>query len=126
MKRVSAVLFARDQGALAAFYAALLGAHVVTRDARHTALACADFTLVVHQIPSHLIPPTTPGEPVLRREASAIRLDFPVADLDRARREASLLGGAIDAQPPPWADGSHHFFLGQDPEGNVFGVKVGS
>jgi len=67
--RVSAVLFARDQKKVAAFYVTVFGAD------------------------------TTSGD-------------------------ASRLGGSIDAQPPPWAAGDANYFLGQDPEGNVFGLKV--
>lgn len=123
--RVSAVLFARDPEKVAAFYVAMLGAEVKLSDAHHSRLACAGFDLVVHQIPAHLLPEATPDEPVQRREMSAIRIDYPVADLLHARREALRLGGCIDDLPPPWAGGDPRFFLGQDPEGNVFGVKVG-
>ena len=121
---VSAVLFAREQKNVAAFYAALLGAETNSSDANHTLLTCAGFELVVYQIPRHLLSPMISNVPVQRRERSAIRLDYPVTDLARARREASRLGGSIDEQPPPWAGGDTSFFLGQDPEGNVFGVKV--
>jgi predicted enzyme related to lactoylglutathione lyase len=122
--QVSAVLFARDQENVAAFYVAVIGAETTTSDANHTSLTCASLELIVHQIPGHLLPPMASNEPVQRRERGAIRLDYPVADLARARREAIRLGGSIDAQPPPWARGDTSFFLGQDPEGNVFGVKV--
>jgi predicted enzyme related to lactoylglutathione lyase len=124
MSQVSAVLFARDQKKMAAFYVAMLGADVATSDAHHTSLTCAGFRLMVQQIPARLLPALSPDEPVRRREASAIRLDFPIADVERARREASRLGGSVDAQPPPWADGDTGYFLGQDPEGNVFCLKV--
>lgn len=123
---VSAVLFARDQRRVAAFYEAVLAASVDAGDAAHTVLSCAGFELLVHQIPTHLLPPVTPDEPVLRRERSALRLDFPIDDLPRARREAARLGGSVDQQPPPWAGGDPRFFLGQDPEGNVFCLKVGA
>ena len=123
MRRVSAVLFARDQNKVAAFYAAVFRAEIRSSDANYTSLNCADFVLTVHQIPAHLMPPDH-GEPVQRREASAIRLDYPVMNLDHARREASRLGGCVDAQPPAWAGGDARFFLGHDPEGNVFGLKV--
>jgi predicted enzyme related to lactoylglutathione lyase len=116
-------LFARDQNKVAAFYAAVFRAEVRSSDANHTSLNCADFVLTVHQIPAHLMP-VADGEPVQRREASAIRIDYPVADLDLARQEAGRLGGCVDAEPPPWAGGDTRFFLGQDPEGNVFGLKV--
>lgn len=121
---VSAVLFARDQGGVAAFYQALIGATIRRSDANFTALSCAGFELVIHQIPRHLLPAVEPGQAVQRRERSAVRLDFPVADLSHARREAHRLGGSVDERPPPWAGNEQRFFLGQDPEGNVFGVKV--
>jgi predicted enzyme related to lactoylglutathione lyase len=123
--QVSAVLFARDQERVAAFYEALLAASVNSRDAHHTALSCAGFELLVQQIPLHSLPTSAAREPVQRREQAALRIDYPVADLQRARREAIRLGGRIDEQPPPWAQDRTDFFLGQDPEGNVFGVKLG-
>lgn len=124
MKPVSAVLFARDQCRVAAFYEAVLGASVEDSDEAHTLLSCAGFELMVQRIPAHLLPPVTPGEPVQRREQSALRLDFPVRDVARARREAARLGGNVDELPPPWAGGDRSWFLGQDPEGNVFCLKV--
>jgi hypothetical protein len=79
---------------------------------------------MIQQIPPHLMPAVSPGERIQRRELGAIRLDFPVSDLASARRAAARLGGGIDEQPPPWAGRDIGFFLGQDPEGNVFGVKL--
>ena len=104
MRRASAVLFARDRNKVAAFYAAVFRAEIRSSDANYTSLNCADFVLTVHQIPAHLMP-ADHGEPV-------------------QRREASRLGGCVDAQPPAWAGGDARFFLGHDPEGNVFGLKV--
>ncbi len=121
---VSAVLFARDQASVAAFYQAVFNATISRSDADYAALSCAGFQLVVHQIPHHLLPAVDPGQAIQRRERSAVRLDFPVADLSHARREAHRLGGSVDERPPPWAGNDQRFFLGQDPEGNVFGVKV--
>jgi hypothetical protein len=121
---VSAVLFARDQRGVATFYQALSGATIRESDAEHTALSCAGFELLVQQIPRELLPALEPGQAVQRRERSAVRLDFPVADLHHARREAHRLGGSVDERPAPWAGSDQSFFLGQDPEGNVFGVKV--
>jgi predicted enzyme related to lactoylglutathione lyase len=121
---VSAVLFARDPGSVAAFYQALFGATIRRSEAEYTALSCAGFELLIHQIPRHLLPAVAPGQAVERRERSAVRLDFPLTDLSHARLEAHRLGGSIDERPPPWAGDEQRFFLGQDPEGNVFGVKV--
>ena len=122
-REVSAVMFARDHRVIAAFYRELTGAVVVSSDDHHTTLQFSGFELMVQQIPPHLMPKVAAGAPILRREESAVRLDFLIADLPSARRAAVRLGGSIDEQPPPWAGGDIGFFLGQDPEGNVFGVK---
>jgi glyoxalase superfamily protein len=121
---MSAVLFARDQKMVAEFYSKVGAVPIRVADQHHSVLQIDGFDFVVHQIPSHLLPPLTPGEPLRRREQSAVRLDFPVRDLAAARRAAAQSGGAVDEQPPPWAGGDTSFFLGQDPEGNVFGLKV--
>ena len=41
----------------------------------------------------------------------------------RPRATARSLGGGIDDAPPAWAERNANFFLGYDPEGNVFGVR---
>lgn len=33
-------------------------------------------------------------------------------------------GGGIDKVPPPWVEKDTDFYLGYDPEGNVFGVEA--
>jgi hypothetical protein len=88
----------------------------------HALLDVNGFKLVIHQIPKHLLDPAPIPNPPERRERSAIRLNFPVADITYARREAQRLGGIIDELPPPWAGADTSFHLGHDPEGNVFGA----
>ena len=58
---------------------------------------------MIHQIPHHLIGSGAIASPPERRERSAIRLNFPVADMTYARREAQRLGGIVDDLSPPWA-----------------------
>lgn len=120
--KVSAVLFARDLDALAKFYSEVFGVRASTRDTQHALLDFNGFELVIHQIPKHLLEPDAITNPSERRERSAIRLDFPVADVTYARREAHRLGGIIDELPPPWAGSDTSFHLGHDPEGNVLGA----
>ena len=55
--------------------------------------------------------------------SGAIRLDFPVASIEKSRTAARELGGDIDVAPPAWADRDANFFFGCDPEGNQFGVR---
>jgi catechol 2,3-dioxygenase-like lactoylglutathione lyase family enzyme len=121
---VSAVLFAKDARRVARFYTDVFGATVVAEDDHHAALDVGGFRLIVHQIPPHLARDIEIGNPPLRRESGAIRLDYPVGDLVKARIAAKQLGGQIDDLPPRWAGGDSHFFLGFDSEGNVFGVAV--
>jgi predicted enzyme related to lactoylglutathione lyase len=124
MTTVSAVLFAKDARRLARFYEEVFGAIVRGEDEQHAALDVQGFRLIVHQIPAHLAKDVELRNPPLRRETGAIRLDYPVGDLVKARNAARLLGGQIDEAPPAWAFAESSFFLGFDPEGNVFGVSV--
>lgn len=119
---VSAVLFANDLGRVAAFYREVFGASVLRGDADHEVLDCHGFHLMVHQIPPAFARSIVISSPPERRERTALRLNFPVDNIDQARRNAQRLGGQIDDRSPPWATGGN-FFLGYDPEGNVIGVK---
>ena len=121
---VSAVLFAKDSHKVATFYREVMSASLHRSEPGFEVLDCLGFRLVVHQIPAALaesVEITTPPE---RRERTAVRLDFPVRDVEAARRRAKQLGGQIDESPPPWAAGQQSFFLGYDPEGNVVGVNA--
>jgi len=122
MNVVSAVLFAHDARRLARFYVDVFAAELLAQDEHHAALDVHGFRLVVHQIPSHLNVEEIRNPP-LRREQTAIRLNYPVSDVVKARMAAKSLGGQIDERPPGWAEPQSRFFLGFDPEGNVFGVS---
>jgi predicted enzyme related to lactoylglutathione lyase len=124
--RVSALIFAKRLSIVSEFYQAVFGARASAGDAHHAVLAFGGFDLKIHQIPQHLAVAVAVTSPPERREQTAIRLDYPVTDLERSRREAARLGGVIDEVPPPWAGTDTTFFLGHDPEGNVFGAKVSS
>ena len=118
---VSAVLFAKDARRVARFYVRVFGAKVLAEDVYHAALDVHGFRLIVHQIPPHLAKDVEIHNPPWRRESGAIRLDYPVDDIVEARNAARQLGGQIDDAPPAWAEPESRFFLGFDPEGNVFG-----
>ena len=111
---------------MARFYVGVLGARVLAEDEHHAALDVRGFRLVVHQIPAHLAKDIEIRDPPSRRESETTRLDYPSDDLVRARRAAEQLGGRIDAASPSWAGKDSRFFLGVDPEGNVFGISDGS
>jgi predicted enzyme related to lactoylglutathione lyase len=119
---VSAVLFAKSSRRVATFYREVLGARSRDRGERHESLECHGFHLLVQQIPDALAEAVEISTPPHRRERTAVRLDFPVADIATARLIARRLGGHIDEMPPPWAGDSTHIYLGYDPEGNVIGL----
>jgi predicted enzyme related to lactoylglutathione lyase len=119
---VNAVLFVKDLRKVSTFYSKALGMKVTSSDEHHAVLSCGGFELVVHQIPKHIAATIVIRQPPERRVGGAIRLDYPVQDLEQSRRTARALGGGIDDQPPPWADSGANF-LGHDPEGNQFGVR---
>jgi predicted enzyme related to lactoylglutathione lyase len=122
---VSAVLFAKDAHRVAKFYVGVFGATLLVEDDHHAALDVGGFRLIVHPIPPHLTAEIDIHNPPARLESGAIRLDYPVDDVVKARIAAKQLGGQIDEQPPGWASAEMRFFLGFDPEGNVFGVTGG-
>jgi predicted enzyme related to lactoylglutathione lyase len=119
---VSGVLFAGDARRLARFYVVVFGASVLAEDDQHALLDVGSFRLIVHQIPPHAAKDVATHSPPLRRESAAMRLDYAVDDLVKARISARQLGGQVDEQPPEWAGPQSRFFLGFDCEGNVFGV----
>jgi predicted enzyme related to lactoylglutathione lyase len=121
-KSVSAVLFAKSLQRIAPFYREVLGAKTLGRSDHHESLECQGFHLLLQQIPDALAESFEISTPPERREQSAVRLDFPVADIQTARLSARRLGGHIDEVPPPWAGDSTDFYLGYDPEGNVIGL----
>ncbi|HTJ19490.1 MAG TPA: VOC family protein [Steroidobacteraceae bacterium] len=120
---VSAVLFAKNLRRVAAFYSQALGMTCTASDEHHWALDGYGFHLIVHQIPPHIADKVTIQHPPERRVWGAIRLNFPVPSIEDSRRAARSLGGELDDAPPEWADRNANFFLGYDPEGNVFGAS---
>jgi predicted enzyme related to lactoylglutathione lyase len=120
---VAAVLFVKDLQKVTAFYSAVLGLKPIHSDADHSVLNCRGFELVVHQIPKHIADEITIAQPPERRVWGAIRLDYPVRNIEESRRVAQSFGGDVDGAPPEWADRSANFFLAYDPEGNQIGIS---
>jgi predicted enzyme related to lactoylglutathione lyase len=121
---IRAVLFAKNHEQVAAFYSSVLGIKPGAQDEHHTSLQHGEFELIIHQIPNHIAAEIEIADPPVRREAGAIRLDYPIEDVESSRKLARSLGGEIDKAPPPWAEKDTDFYLGYDPEGNVFGVEA--
>ena len=120
---IRAVIFARNLVGLTSFYAEALGLMRKASAQDHAVVSGSNLEIVIHQIPGH---ETTAADAVsqkIRREGAAIRFDFPVSDVAASRSLARARGGDIDELPPPWAERDANFFLGCDPEGNVFAVR---
>jgi catechol 2,3-dioxygenase-like lactoylglutathione lyase family enzyme len=124
MSGVNAVLFVKDLARIVAFYRDALALQLKTSDDHHAHFVIGSFDFLVHQVPKPIADGISAVSPPRRRTDGMIRLDFPVRDLANARARAKQLGGAIDEQPPPWAGSAQDFFLGFDPEGNVFGARA--
>ena len=120
---MSAVLFVKEARRAKQFYIEALGGSLLREDQDFAVIDWQGFHLVVHQIPSQLASSIEVSLPPERRERASMRLDYPIADIVKARAAAKRLGGQIDDSPPSWAEGDMTFFLGYDPEGNVFGAK---
>lgn len=123
---VRAVLFAKHLDRVAAFYVGALGFRRASGDRDHTILHCDGFELVVHQIPKAIADGIVITDPPKRRTSAGLRLDYPIASVEEARKRARSLGGDVDDAPPPWAGRDANFFFGYDPEGNQFGVSARS
>jgi len=120
---IRAVLFAKDLAGMARFYSEALGMSRGESGEHHAVFQRSGFELIVHQIPKHIADRIKIESPPIRRESGAVRLDYPVASVENSRAVAKSLGGDIDGDPPSWAERGTNFFLGYDPEGNVFGVS---
>ena len=120
---VRAVLFVKNPGTVASFYIEALDMQCSQQDTQHAVLQRSGFELIVHRIPDHIAAGIELSQPPVRRESGAIRLDYAVDSIERSRMLARQLGGDIDDDPPAWADRDSRFYLGCDPEGNVFGVS---
>ena len=121
--KIRAVLFAKDMRRVTSFYCDALGLECDSQDNNHAMLKHSGFELIVHQIPAHIAATMRVANPPDKRESGSLRLDYPVASIEASRTLAASHGGRIDQDPPSWAERGTNFFLGYDPEGNVFGVS---
>ncbi len=73
-------------------FATALEMKVIASDEHHSRLECHGFELVVHQIPQHIAEGITIERPPKRRVSGAIRLDYPVADIEKSRTSGARAG----------------------------------
>jgi predicted enzyme related to lactoylglutathione lyase len=119
-----AVLFAVDMVRVAAFYEGLLGMRRVEQVPTAIVLQAGGFELIVHAIPAQIATEIIIDDPPRRREESAHKLVFPVADLAVARERAAARGGLLDPAGTEWSWGGFRACDGHDPEGNCFQLRV--
>ncbi|HEX7637573.1 MAG TPA: VOC family protein [Burkholderiaceae bacterium] len=118
-----AIVYAKDLDRLARFYAEVAGLEIVHRVEDHAVLESATFELVVVAIPAATAARIVIARPPARREATAFKLAFPVADLEAARTAAAAAGGAIDPPAKEWRFQGLRVCDGIDPEGNVIQLR---
>jgi len=120
---IRAVLFAKDLSRLANFRSEVTGMSCRSDDETHTRLERSGFELILHQIPMQIADTIEIERRPVRRVGGSVRLDYPVENIETGREVAKSLGGGIDEDSPSWAEEDTNFYLGYDPEGNVFGVS---
>jgi predicted enzyme related to lactoylglutathione lyase len=119
-----AVLFAKDFERVARFYEALLAMRRVEQVPTAIVLHLDGFELIVHAIPAPIAGDLAIADPPARRQGSAHKLVFPVADLAAARERAAALGGNVDPPAHEWVWGGFRACDGHDPEGNCLQLRA--
>ena len=122
--KTGAVLYAKQMGSLASFYAAVLSLSEVGRDGEHVHLSGGCLDLVVRQIPTPVAAAIHIGDPPSRREDVPIKLVFYVPEADRLRKVVVAHGGSLDAAPKPWLFDDCQVWDAADPEGNVIQFRT--
>ncbi len=117
-------VYALDPDRVARFYSALLGIAVAESSEGFVVLACDDLELTVVRIREPLASDIVLADPVERREDTAVKPSFVVADLEASRRTAAELGGVIDGPEREWEFRGFRIVDGHDPEGNVVQVRA--
>lgn len=121
--RVGLVVYAKDIGRVAAFYAAVAGLDVLDDADGYVALASDALELVVVRIPDEIAETIEVATPPVRRTETPLKPVLPIADISTARERASGLGGVVDPPDREWRWGDTRVCDGNDPEGNVFQLR---
>lgn len=116
-------VYALDPDRVAAFYAALAGLEVDEREDGFVILASDDVEVAVVRIREPLASEIVLADPPERREDTAVKPSFAVADIAAARRAAAGLGGVVDGADREWEFRGFRIVDGHDPEGNVVQLR---
>jgi len=118
-----AVVFAKDIARVSRFYEQVIGLERVHEVADHVVLESEGFELVVVAIPAEIAARIEISTPPVRRENTAVKLVFHVADLDAARTAARAAGGELNPAAREWSFQGARVCDGHDPEGNVIQLR---
>lgn len=117
------VIYARDLGQLARFYAELVALPIVQSEPDFVVLESPACQIVLVAMPADIAQRTVIASPPLRRENVAIKPCFAVSDLTAARKAAIELGGGLGEPASEWTFRDHRVCDGFDPEGNIFQLR---
>lgn len=121
--QAGAIVYAKDLDRLARFYAEVANLTIVHRVDDHVVLESDCFELVIVAIPAAIAARIVISSPPERREATAMKLAFPVPDIAAARVAAAAAGGAVDAVAKEWSFQGLRVCDGMDSEGNVIQLR---
>ncbi|MBR0775160.1 hypothetical protein JQ625_09980 [Bradyrhizobium diazoefficiens] len=121
---IGAVLYAKDLGRLAQFYAEVAGIELQVIEKGFAVLGTKPSQFVIVRIPKRIADQISIEAPPEVREETPIKPVFAVEDIARARARAAALGGAVDAASREWEFEGEAVCDGHDPEGNVFQLRT--
>jgi predicted enzyme related to lactoylglutathione lyase len=119
--RAGGLIYAKDIGALSAFYEVILSMNKVQSSPDLIVLTSADFQLLIHAMPAHISSQIHINSPPELREETPIKLFFTIDSIVEARAKAATMGGSIFAEH--WNGPGFMVCNANDPEGNIFQVR---
>jgi len=120
---LTAAVYAKDAGRLAAFYAEALGLDRIEDGAGFVLLASSGIELALVQAPPAVAEAIVVAEPPVVREDTPVKLSFRVDDVEAVRPVVACLGGGLGAPDAAWSWRGQLHLDGWDPEGNVFQLR---
>ncbi len=116
---LSAIIYAKDLAAMVDLYQELLDTEILEQGDSFCTMNGGGFSLTIVQIPTELADTFTITTPPRAREDAAIKLSFPVLNLDAARAILRRHGGVDEVEHSRWEwNGTVHLNV-VDLEGNV-------
>ena len=118
-----AIVYAKDIARVSRFYSEVAELEIVHEVADHVVLESDAVELVIVPIPPAIAERIVIATPPQRRENTAVKLVFWVADLAQARARASAAGGELNPADKEWTFQGMRACDGHDPEGNVVQLR---